>query len=191
MNNSYSSSSNKNDINKCDENKNKSSDSLNIDIKYESTINDLKNRGLWNIKSFVECNDIEIFLVYLSYFDVNSKDEDGNTPLIYASCEGYGEIVDFLIQRSDININSQNNKGNTALICASYEGYNEIVISLLKRKDIDVNIQNNEGDTAIIQAAREKNKIVVNTLFKRNDVNIDLKNNCGRNFLRYALHFEL
>jgi len=60
--------------------------------------------------------------------DINKKDKNGNTALIWASQEGHIEIVKSLLANG-ANINEKDKYGNTALIWASQEGHIEIVKS--------------------------------------------------------------
>ncbi|EAY05115.1 ankyrin repeat protein, putative [Trichomonas vaginalis G3] len=57
---------------------------------------------------------------------MEAKDDDGNTPLIYASCNGNIEGVDSLIS-AGANIEAKNNNGFTPLIIASKRGQLEVV----------------------------------------------------------------
>ena len=76
------------------------------------------------------------------------------TALIYASTNGYTEIVRMLLKIPHIDVNCVNQFGNTALIYASIRGYTEIVRMLLKIPEIDVNHVNQHGNTALILASR-------------------------------------
>ena len=63
--------------------------------------------------------------------DVNAKDNDGDTPLIWASCEGHTEIVKLLLAHG-ADVNTKDNDGGTPLYYASSRGYIEVV-NLLKQ----------------------------------------------------------
>ncbi|MBI4823896.1 MAG: ankyrin repeat domain-containing protein [Nitrospirae bacterium] len=58
--------------------------------------------------------------------DVNAKDNNGNTALMYAAVGGHTEIVQTLLNKG-ANVNAKNNFGNTALIYAVKNGRTEIV----------------------------------------------------------------
>jgi ankyrin repeat protein len=61
--------------------------------------------------------------------DVNAKDIDGWTALMYASLNGYADIVKYLIDHgADINV--KNKYGETALLLASKHDYQDIVALL-------------------------------------------------------------
>ena len=56
---------------------------------------------------------------------MNIQENSGHTALIYASAEGYTEIVRMLLQRgADVNYII---RGNTALVVATKRGHTEIV----------------------------------------------------------------
>jgi ankyrin repeat protein len=62
--------------------------------------------------------------------DVNAKDNDGGTALMWAARRGYVDVVVLLlVQRADVN--SRNKNGETALMWAAREG-NPDVVNLLK-----------------------------------------------------------
>ena len=89
---------------------------------------------------------------------VNVHDEDGNTPLIIASGQGYLEIVEFLIASgADLNQTSTDNgghpPGHTALIMSSRNGHLKVVKALIAA-GADVNAENYSGATALIITAQ-------------------------------------
>ena len=63
--------------------------------------------------------------------DVNAKDKDGKTALMYASERGFEDIVRYLLNQKGIDINARDSGGKTALIYATEKGRAEIV-KLLK-----------------------------------------------------------
>jgi ankyrin repeat protein len=58
--------------------------------------------------------------------DINAKDKDGDTALIYACDQGHAEIVKLLIE-AKADVNTIDKDGNTALIAASNQNQPEIV----------------------------------------------------------------
>ena len=62
--------------------------------------------------------------------DINSKDEDGCTALLYASREGHESVVAYLIQQG-ADLNAADSDGYTPLMTASCEGHAGIVDQLL------------------------------------------------------------
>lgn len=87
--------------------------------------------------------------------DVNAKDDEGKTALMWASMYGHNDMIKFLI-KNGADVNAKDNNGNTALMFASKYGHDDIV-KLLTEAGADANIKNNEGKTAAdIAAEREK-----------------------------------
>jgi uncharacterized protein len=62
--------------------------------------------------------------------NVNDKDKDGKTALIYASEKGNADIVKFLIAQG-ANVNAKDKDGKTALMYAADKGHTDVV-ALLK-----------------------------------------------------------
>jgi len=86
---------------------------------------------------------------------VDETDERGNTALIEAAIEGYGDIVQFLLEEG-ANPNLVNRWGDTALMRASTRGHTAIVEMLL----------NAEADpkTALIRASAQGHTAIVRML---------------------------
>ena len=76
-------------------------------------------------------------------FDFNLKDENGMTPLIWASDRGFEDIICFLAKQN-ADLNSQDNDGQTALHYAVSCGHVNAVTCLLKY-GADPNITDSDG----------------------------------------------
>jgi hypothetical protein len=80
-------------------------------------------------------------------FDVNTRDESGETLLIWAAEDCCSDILkEFLDKSADVNAKSKD--GITALITAAYAG-NKRAVTLLLKKGADVNAVTKEGWTAL------------------------------------------
>ena len=88
--------------------------------------------------------------------NINDKDKDGWTALIWASYEGHLGVVQYLADNG-ANINDKDNDGWTALMRASWRGYSEIVKYLIEI-GADINIKNDKGETALDLADTEEIK---------------------------------
>ena len=82
--------------------------------------------------------------------DVNSADDDGWTPLIYAAYRGNTDIT-ILLLKYRTNINAVNKYGDTALMMACWNGYIDIA-ELLIEHGANVNFIDGDGDTTLINA---------------------------------------
>lgn len=84
--------------------------------------------------------------------DINIKNNNGNTALMYAVIYDRMEIAKFLCKvGADINI--KNKYGDTALVFAACNGHLEIVKFLCK-VGADISMKNNNGETALMIATQ-------------------------------------
>ena len=83
--------------------------------------------------------------------DVNAKDNDGRTALMFAAEKGHTEIVQILLKKG-ADVNAEDEYGGTALMIAAENGHTEI-IKLLLEKGADVNAKDWYGKTALMYAA--------------------------------------
>jgi ankyrin repeat protein len=134
--------------------------------------------------------------------ELNSKDSDGQTPLLLAAKMGHDDIVELLVERHGIELNSQDNGGRTALSWAAAGEEREhiwwrdqdvndkvvrLLLKLLKKVSIDLNLKDNSGRTALSWAAEKGNKRVVSLLLNEKDrINQRLKDSDGRSPLSFA-----
>ena len=96
-------------------------------------------------------------------FDVNIRDDDGRTALMYASYNGHIEIIRELIAKG-ASINLQDTNGRTALMMAS-SGPHPAAVKMLLDHQADPNItDNDEHFTALMYAAAEGQLEVVRIL---------------------------
>ena len=96
---------------------------------------------------------------------VNDKDDDGWSPLIYASGEGHIELSEFLIAKG-ADLNAKAGYPETSpLHGAASENHKEIA-ALLIIKGADVNLKNDEGETPLDWAEEEKNTDLADLLRK-------------------------
>jgi hypothetical protein len=66
------------------------------------------------------------YLLDNKLIDINIQDEDGTTPLMYASYWNKIEIVKLLLNHPDINIFLKDDDGKTALDWVKQKNYKEI-----------------------------------------------------------------
>lgn len=89
-----------------------------------------------------EHEDISALLLATKRVEIDAKDQDGRTPLWWATLRCNKAIVELLLKHG-ANIQAEDNSGATPLSHATQEGYEEIVELLLKYK-VDVNIETGE-----------------------------------------------
>ncbi|MBG0859169.1 MAG: ankyrin repeat domain-containing protein [Bacteroidales bacterium] len=96
-------------------------------------------------------------------FDVDIRDEDGRTALMYAAFNGHTEILKKLIERG-AQVNLRDNYGRTALMMAS-SGPNPAAVKLLLDHEAAPDLADAEEHfTALMYAAAEGHMDVVKVL---------------------------
>lgn len=79
------------------------------------------------------------------YFDINAKNNEGETALHIACLKGNLQIVQMLSSFNSILVDSQTNDGLTPLHCAAIKGSVEIVIFLVSKCQANKNLHDNKG----------------------------------------------
>ena len=115
---------------------------------------------------------------------VNSKDINGNTPLIVACQDDKVEFVRSLLDNSVININAEDNYGNTALVWASMRGFTDCMLALLE-KHCDINHRDKNGMTALMVACNYGELDAVQLLIQHG-ADCDIADNDGRTALNHC-----
>jgi len=116
----------------------------------------------------------------------------GDAALIFASHDGYAQIVSGLLSNKDLGmrelIDATDDNGNTALIYAASKGFRQCTATLL-RTGADVNIANqgNGGRTALMEASGGGHKDIVNALCM-SKAHIDTTDDFGNTALHYAAY---
>ena len=118
--------------------------------------------------------------------DVNAKDNDDWTALMFASWKGRTTCVSHLLQQPNIDVNAKSNNCNTALMLASDYEKNDCLSLLLQQSNIDVNAKNKDGRTALMFASRREKIDCVSYLLKHPNIDINAKDNEGKTALDYA-----
>ena len=122
--------------------------------------------------------------------DINAKDKNGWTALMFASYNGHTDIVKELIKLdADVNIQTTKTDDNilklsTALMIATINSHIEIV-EILINNGADVNKQDADGSTALMIACFRGDDDIVKKLIS-SKANIDKQNNRGFTALMYA-----
>jgi ankyrin repeat protein len=124
--------------------------------------------------------------------DINAKDEDGRTALMYAAYNGHKEIMENLIQKG-ASVNLCDNYGRTALMFVSSGPYPDAV-KLLLTNQADPNIADKEEHfTALMYAAAEGQLEVVMLLltFKADPVMKDIDGDNAMTFAKNNGHQDV
>ena len=127
-----------------------------------------------------------------SGIDINAKDEDGRTALMYAAYNGHTVIIEMLI-RKGASVNLTDNFGRTALMFASSGPYPESVRVLLKNQADPNMVDKEEHFTALMYAAAEGQTEVAKILltFKADPKLRDIDGDNALTFARNNGHKEI
>ncbi|GIY50385.1 histone-lysine N-methyltransferase EHMT2 [Caerostris extrusa] len=140
------------------------------DFKYEN--------GMSSLHISARNGSLEILKILMSSrnADVNSLDDGGWTPIVWASEHQHCDVVQYLLKRG-ANPNIKDNEGNIGLHWAAYSGSADIC-SLCLDYGCDINAINEIGDTPLHIAARRDHHPCVTLLLSRGaDVQIRNKAN--------------
>jgi len=114
---------------------------------------------------------------------VNSRNENGFTPLILAVYRGNNEVAKLLVDKgADVNANSAM---GTALMAAIVKGNTEMALYLLDHK-ADPNLVDDKGVTALMYAAMFRNAGIIKPLLGKG-ADKKLKDSQGKTAFEYAV----
>lgn len=137
----------------------------NLDYKESFNVNDTPlNLNVVHCACFMD--NIEAIKLFINGgANINSRDEHGNTPLIYAVKKESIEIVKYLI-KSSANVNIENNLKETPIFYALQPSRTEILKLLIKAKS-NLNHQNEDGFTPLHKATQYDLDYIVELLIKK------------------------
>jgi len=131
-------------------------------------------------------NKEEVMRLLEEGLNVNSKDPDGRTPMMYASFNGHTEIVSELLKKGTM-VNLRDNYGRTALMFASSGPFPETVKLLLQNKAEPNLADGEEHFTALMYAAAEGHLEIVKILLD-NKADPTLKDIDGDDAVTFAFN---
>ncbi len=133
------------------------------------------------IVAVIEQNIKKVSQLIAAGAQINSTDEEGKTPLIWACDKANREIVKILI-KAGANVNAQSKSNASALL---FTAEDKIVKDLIKA-GANVNIQDKDGNTALINAARNGNNEIIKILIQEK-ANVNFKTVYGDTALILAI----
>jgi serine/threonine-protein phosphatase 6 regulatory ankyrin repeat subunit B len=154
-------------------------------LSYNADVN-VGGNALYHACEYNQSKIVKILLEH-STVDINHQSYYNNyTPIMYASCQGYIDIVQTIIEHGpDINISTSNGMTALMLACSSqYHGSDEIVSMLLAYgtsnalHKLDINAMNTYKATALHLACKSKHKDIIHTLLNHG-VNVNMKDHVG------------
>ncbi|EAY15285.1 hypothetical protein TVAG_394280 [Trichomonas vaginalis G3] len=117
--------------------------------------------------------------------DVNISDKEGMTALMFASQNGFSEIVSSLLKRKDIDVNMRHRFGMTALFWASQKNYLEVIKVLLNDERVDIKIKDDENWNCLHHAVQTNGLEACSFLISKG-ADIRCKQNEGLTPLHFA-----
>ncbi|KAI5839142.1 ankyrin repeat-containing domain protein [Morchella snyderi] len=102
---------------------------------------------------------------------------DGRTPLSWATGKGHDKVVELLLRHSSIGVNVADNQRRTPLSRAAEKGHDKVVRLLLRNSGTDVNITDGKRRTPLSWAAERGHDMVVEQLLRDSRANINLSDN--------------
>lgn len=115
--------------------------------------------------------------------DVNARDENGATALIWAVRHGHTAIARGLLA-AGTNVDASDNNGYTALIWATRKGFINCA-NVLFKAGADVDLSDNEGVTALMIAAKKQRTYIAKKLIEAG-ADVNLADKKGRTAMDYA-----
>ncbi|KAL8789145.1 MAG: hypothetical protein Q9195_006966 [Heterodermia aff. obscurata] len=142
------------------------------------------------VSNYLASEDLVELILNRKDIDVNCKDEDGRTALMWNATTTRGNAsADYisrrLLERKELDVNCQDKNGRTALMMAVRSNFS-VVERLLEREELEVNFQDNEGRTALMMAVGSENFSVVERLLEREELEVNFQDNEGRTALMIA-----
>lgn len=128
--------------------------------------------------------------------DVNTRDLNGNFPLILASGNGLTHIVTELLSVPGILVNQSdqvNKDGHTALMEAAFYHHPDCITALLTAQNIDVNKADSNGQTALMKAVDlpvDNSAASVSALLSHSCILVNQQNIFGHTALMQAIFFH-
>ena len=108
--------------------------------------------------------------------DINEKDSDGRTALIWAVAFEHNSVVKLLLDQRAVDVNVKDNDGRTALHWAARYNNAEGARMLLLHKDFNsANVTDNGGLTALMYAVINRNEEVLRELVSHQCVSLDVR----------------
>jgi ankyrin repeat protein len=110
-------------------------------------------------------SEIAIRKLLNTNIDVDARDNDGQTALMWAVQSSRKSVVGVLL-KYDADANAIDNLGDTPLIKAVVND-REDMVNLLLNEDVEVDITNNDGHTALTLAGSNGNMNIVSMLLEK------------------------
>jgi hypothetical protein len=131
-------------------------------------------------------HEVMVKLLLEAKANVDSRFNDGRTPLSWAAENGHEGIVKLLLE-AKAGVDSEDNNGQTPLLWAAENGHKGIIKLLLEAK-ADVDSEDNYGQTPLLWAAENGHEGIIKLLLEaKAKTNVDSEDNNSRTPLLQAV----
>jgi ankyrin repeat protein len=117
-----------------------------------------------HLAAFFGVEDVVKLLLDIGEVDVDSKDNDGQTPLSWACENGHAAVIKLLLETGKVNFDSKDSGGLTPLSWAALNGHIAAVKILLETGKAQPDLKDRYGRTPLLWAARKGRVAVVKLL---------------------------
>ena len=128
--------------------------------------------------------DVVKYLIETKGINLNTRDNNGKTPLHDAAKQGHFSIVRYLTDKG-ANLNLKENNGNTLMHFAALSGNLEM-IRYLTEKEVDVKVVNNYNTTPLHLASLNGYLNIVQYFIEEKSAELNAKNNGGNTAMHFA-----
>ena len=123
--------------------------------------------------------------------DWNKRDRESETPLYFALCNGYSDIVSIIVQQPNIDYNIKTEDGETLGHAAVRGGDVKCVETLAAQETFDCwNVPDNRGDTPIMKALKEGKTEIVEILVRCPRVDLTCRDSGGWSLVFRAIAYN-
>ena len=121
--------------------------------------------------AYMGITDILTDMVNMKRWNLNGRDSQSATPLIWAFKHGNLAFAKLLLQQAAVDPTLSDKWGQSPLTHAARAGYEDVVKMLLERGDVNPDSPDQHGQTPLSFAAESGHEGVVKLLLARGDVN--------------------
>jgi ankyrin repeat protein len=120
------------------------------------------------VQSIVYSGDVKKLVKYVARYnlDINSRSNDGTSPLLSAILLERFRIVDRLLRYHDIDVNAPDNENISPIHMACMLGYEDIVRKLVA-KGVNLSAKTDKGNLPIALAINEGHDSIVRYLYNK------------------------
>jgi len=139
--------------------------------------------------AYMGVTEIAIAMVHMRRWDLNGRDSNGATPLIWAIKYGNCALARVLLEQGEVDLTLLDQEGLTPLTHAAKAGREGVVKTLLERGEVNPDSADQYGWTPLWYAAKKGHEGVVKMLLERGQVNPNSADKSGRSPLSYAAEY--